>query len=265
MTIRSSSFLATCVLAAACGGRTSEPGSAQLEAGDGDHDGSAQNEGGVAPSEASASTCVAASGYALCGGPNDCFPVADQGKGSACWSCDPYYGYDMVLCANAVIPGGPQAGLASDGEVYVEAIAPGAWETVPFDVGELFAANGAGDRVRYADWSAWTGAPLPDPTACPQFGSFSTCGGACLPCPVELTCTGRSPLHMYGLCADASSNQSFCDAAQGWSCPQGDACMVFEVSSEDQSYADAAGICFPTSVCQSIASQYPGGAYCHTG
>jgi hypothetical protein len=154
-------------------------------------------------------------------------------------------------------------GLATDGQVYVDGLGDGIWDPVPFDVGELFAGDGLGARVRYADWSSWTGASLPTPTSCPKFTSFSICGANCGPCGAGAACTGRSPAHEYGVCLDNYASLAGCDASQGWSCPSGQSCMVFRVASADQPYADRNGLCLEDGICQSIATSYPGGAYCH--
>jgi hypothetical protein len=258
-------MVAALVVMAACGGRTANPATSTSDGGGGGDANDTGVETGGDDADSPNPACVSPSGYALCGGPNGCFPPSGRGQGTACWSCNPDYGYDMVLCANAVVPIGPGAGVATPGQVYVEGLAPDAWEPVPFDVGQLFASNGAVDRVRYADWSAWTGAALPNPSSCPAFSAFSTCGGSCAPCSTGLTCTGLSPTHAYGVCVDASTPQEFCDTQQGWVCPSGDACVVFQDDAQDQPFADHAGFCFPAATCQAIASEYPGGANCHTG
>lgn len=252
-----------CALASACGGRaesTPSDGGAEDDGNQGGHDGSVVDSSPDSPSTA----CVSASGYAVCGGPNGCFPPASRGKQSECWSCTTQgvYGYQTVLCENAVDPFGPDPGLCADGQVYVEAYAPKVWMPFPFDVGQLFASNGAADRVRYADWSAWTGDPLPLPATCPSFQGFSICGGDCDPCPPGQQCTGRSPQHPYGLCATLNPPSWWCDGTSG-SCGNGEGCVIFTVSTADQPIANKGGICFPGAQCQAIASQYPGGASCH--
>ena len=136
---------------------------------------------------------------------------------------------------------------------------PDGWQCLPFDVGQLFAENGAANRVRYADWSAWTGAALPSPTSCPTFNGFSICGGNCTPCGSGNICTGRSPKHPYGLCVGGTNPGC---GSPNWTCPSGQSCMVF-VDPGEQAIADAQGMCFPTAECKAIASSYPGGADCH--
>lgn len=250
-----------CALAAACGGRTGGAGGTGGSDAAGADDGSAAGDGMTA-TDGAASDCVSESGYALCGGTRDCFPPQSRGKNTPCWDCAAQgYGYQTVVCDNSVVPTGEIAGLSPDGHVYVEAYVPNAWEPFPFDVGQLFADNGASDRVRYADWSAWTGAPLPAPATCPQPQGFSICGGNCGPCNPGQKCTGRSPAHPYGLCATLNSPSWFCQASG--SCPTGQGCVVFTVPPADQPIADKGGICFPADVCQAIAAQYPGGATCH--
>jgi hypothetical protein len=202
--------------------------------------------------------CVSPSGYAICGGTHDCFPPSERGPQTACWYCLADWGYQTVLCENAVAPNPPLQMPGMDGDVYVEGNAPNVWESVPFDVGEMFAENDAVDRVRYADWSSWTWQPLPTPTMCPTFPGFSICGGQCGGCASGYICTGRSPNHPYGMCVSNSAT----GCGSGWACPPQQSCVVF-ADPGDQAVADLAGLCVPSSTCQALAADYPGGANCH--
>jgi hypothetical protein len=247
-----------CAGLTACGGNTeSGPSSAGNDGGvplpDGDV---VLPDGSVGPNP-----CVSSSGYAVCGGPNNCFPPAQQTMTTDCSDCYQQY-YQIGICTNATHPNLPVNLYADDGEVYIEAVDPNVWTAFPYEVGALFAANGAPERVRYADWYAWTGDPLPEPTTCPTFTEFSICGGNCSPCSTGEICTGRSPHHPYGLCMpDPSLNTTTgCDATH--SCPSGSGCVVIQSSADGQPFANAAGLCMPTASCQAIAANYPGGAIC---
>lgn len=204
--------------------------------------------------------CVSQSGYALCGGSHDCFPASSL-PSPYCEGCysSPTGSDAATLCGNAALPHPPGPALASDGQVYVEGLPEPVWDAFPFDVGELFASNGLADRVRYADWSAWSGDALPTPTSCPTFASFTICGGNCGPCATGDVCTGRSPKHPYGFCVPSATWQG-CFRPGGCGA-QG--CLVFAVSASDQPLADRNGICMDYTACQAMAASYPGGAYCN--
>lgn len=228
-------------LVCACGAR------AELD----DQDGAVQlTEGGV-----SGDPCVVVSGgttYAVCnGGPNDCFPLDKQFQ-PPCDGCLASSADTTSLCTTKTFS--PSFGIpATDGEVYVELRPPSAWAPVPFDVGTLLAQNGAASSVRYADWTPWTGAPLPSPDTCPSFADFTICGGNCGICKNDEFCTGRSPSHPYGICVP---NNIAC-AQDLWTCPTGRACAFFP---ETQ---NRAGFCLTTSGCQNAVTEYPGGIECH--
>jgi hypothetical protein len=242
------------LLLAACGGRAPDE---TADAGGGDDAGSQGDSGAGRDATAPPEGCASKSGYAVCGGPHDCFPASARGNHTDCWDCAAgTWGDGVALCYNATNPTS-QSPPADDGQVYVEGFGIDVWTPVPFDVGQLFADDGAGDRVRYADWSAWTGAALPAPTSCPQFSGFSICGGNCGTCSAGEVCIGRSPLHPYGLCVGTQSPG--CS-----SCPSGQACLLaFKDPPADQILANSNELCFPPAACQAIASNYPGGATCH--
>lgn len=247
-----------CVVLAAtasCGGQAAATGN------DGGRDGSTMDAPGpdVVDSPTGPTGCVSASGYAVCGGAHDCFPSPPAPDCQDCYS----FGSDAAaLCQNAALPHAPLPGIATDGQVYADGVGDGQWEPFPFEVGELFAGDGLGARVRYADWSSWTGAALPAPTSCPSFANFTICGGNCGRCPTGDICTGRSPGHPYGFCIP--SQASGCDETQGWSCPSGQPCAVFSDSAPDQPLANKSGICMDSAGCMSLAGNYPGGAQCHS-
>jgi hypothetical protein len=195
--------------------------------------------------------CASASGYLLCGGSHDC-----PRQSESCQSCisDP----DAAgLCVTANMNGPGNCPLCDDGNVCIRLV-QGVYECVPFDVGQLFAANGAPDRVRYTDWSDWTGQALPRPTDCGD-GGLPLCGGLCGPCPQSSVCTGRSPLHPYGFCVPSS--WSACTRSAP-TCSSGSKCFVFSDQPDAQALADQFGLCLPTSECEALAAGYPGGGIC---
>ncbi len=237
------------------GGDGGEPQDAATSPPDGDV---VLPDGAIVPSP-----CVSPSGYAVCGGPMSCFPPSQQSMESACWSCELSPTYGLTPCVNTANPDGSSDVFASDGEVYIEDTVANLWRAYPFEVGQLFAVNGASDRVRYADFYPWTGDALPTPTTCPTFTGFSICGGDCGPCASDELCTGRSPMHPYGLCMPTPTTTNGCGSAQNWACASGTECVVFQSSGDGQQIADAYGLCMATAACEAIASSYPGGAICH--
>jgi hypothetical protein len=252
------------VTTGACGGNTQH----STTAADGGEDAPVSNEdsgsAGVA-ADAAPNPCISPAGYAVCGGPNACFPTSQQSMSSSCWECELSEAYSLTLCINAAEPNPEESLFASDGDVFVEDAIPGVWDAFPWAIGALFASNGASDRVRYADFFPWTGDPLPTPSSCPTFADFSICGGECGPCAPGDYCTGRSPHHPYGLCEPdpVLATTTNCDPGHAWACPSGDGCVVLQSSSDGQALADANGICVPSTSCQAIAAQLPGGANCH--
>lgn len=210
---------------------------------------------------ADAGLCASPSGWAVCGGPNHCFTYG----GALCTECslavfknfmDASSAYSLGVCFNEWHNGEPEA-ICGDNCVYIQAVLPAFWDSFPFDVGYLFAANGAADRVRYADMSFWTGAPLPPIESCTVDGGVATCGGNCPPCAAGRTCTGRSPLHPLGLCVpDVTCGPKI-------PCPSGQSCYSFKVQADAQATADANyTYCLPTAECEATAANLPGGGYC---
>lgn len=248
----------------ACGGRLEDDRS--VASGDGgaiNIDGG-DREGGN-DQDAARNPCVSPGGYAVCGGPNACYPASSVGPGTMCTHCpltDGTTQYTLGICSNDALPLGPPSGLCGDACVYIETLVPSQWNTLPIEVGFLFARNGAADRVRYADFSSWTGQDLPPISSCSGPSSVPTCGGSCAPCAPDQICTGRSPLHPLGLCVPKSFLLG-CDRSHGWTCPSGDGCFVFSVQPEAQNEADANGSCLPVATCRAAATGLPGGGACH--
>lgn len=206
--------------------------------------------------------CSSPSGQRICYGPNHC------PKDQACGACENNLKMPdtttLGVCLNS--PGALPTFCwwAPDGKVCVSEIpdkqlawSPGVGD---FELGLLFLKNGAGDRVRYADWGLFDGTPLPEPATCPMLKSARICGGNCGGCETGEYCHGRSPLHPYGFCVgNLTGNcliQSPCkDTSLG--------CFIFTVQPEAQPLADKGGLCVPKAVCQELAtSAYPGGGSC---
>lgn len=211
--------------------------------------------------------CITPDGvYVVCNGSNGCFPPDAQGYKSVCPGClsaDPAQP-GMCLSQTGVPPDGP----AVDGQVYVADVptANGNWDPYPFEVGVLFAKNGGASQVRYADWRPWTGEALPEPSTCPTFASFRICGGNCGGCKGGEVCTGRSPGHPWGICAQNpmanGCRRAYGDA--GWmGCTASEECLVFQSSADGQPVADMHGLCFDVAGCEEAVKDYPGGAFCH--
>ena len=139
--------------------------------------------------------CSSPEGYAVCHGPNGCPDTRQTQPGTGC-NCSTS-GNGLSLCINDAVSTGPLdygdgSYLCEDGGVLVNTDSnfPTSYFCLPFDVGVLFAKNGGAKfRVRYADWHAWTGDALPEPTSCATIKSVPICGGHCGGCGVGDVCT----------------------------------------------------------------------------
>jgi hypothetical protein len=210
--------------------------------------------------EAGWTQCASPSGYAVCGGTANCPTNSDACSGSC--SASP-----LGACGNAALLqfGGPNlcADSCADGDICVAYFNEAtAFFCAPFDLGVLFAQNGATDRVRYADMGSWTGQSLPLPATCPTVPGVQVCGGNCGACLQGDVCTGRSPLHPYSFCAPPSSGP--CSAGSHDCGNDGGTlgCLTFTVDSAAQSLANTNGLCLPRDICLSVAAGLPGGATC---
>ncbi len=134
---------------------------------------------------------------------------------------------------------------------------------VPYSLGLLVSRYVSDrDRLRYADFGFFTGAPLPRPTTCPATTGFQLCGSSCGACPTGQRCNGRSPLHPYGFCVD-NSIAGFCSLPiPTGHCTQGQGCFKFKVEADAQAIADLYGVCLPLAQCQALATGLPGGGTC---
>lgn len=155
-----------------------------------------------------------------------------------------------------------------DGEVLVtttETIVPeqsGALVGLPFAFGVFLAQQGQAGRVAYADRGVFTSEPIPAPTSCPSLAVGQVCGGYCGGCPIGLLCTGRSPLHPYGICVpDNDPRTCRYPAEKGHTCKSAEACFIFTVEAERQPLANRMGFCMPKELCEAYRT-LPGGAEC---
>jgi hypothetical protein len=202
--------------------------------------------------------CVSESGYLVCRGRAECPIMSAQ-----CLDClgEP----DATgLCVTEAMgtTGAGACPLCDDGNVCVRVFDNAPYQCLPFDVGQLFAANGSADRVRYEDWSSWTGQALPRPTDCGDAG-LPLCGGLCQPCSPGAVCTGRSPRHPFGLCVPTSWTP--CTRSAPTCTTAGNMCIIFDDDQDAQALADRNGLCIPTAECKALGQGYPGGATCAGG
>lgn len=133
---------------------------------------------------------------------------------------------------------------------------------VAFSGGLFLLQHGQGDRVAYADRGLFTGAPLPEPSACPSLSAGQVCGGLCGGCPVGQICTGRSPLHPFGICVTDDLNECRHPPEKNWTCSSTKSCFVFTVEAERQALANRTGFCLPKATCESYRT-LPGGGECY--
>jgi hypothetical protein len=237
-----------CLLLSACGG-TADAVSTDASA---DTDLDVSTDAGTAP-DGPLGPCEVQGGYAVCGGPNDCFPSPGEAT-PECAVCMPKTGA-VGLCFAENGAYGDDCNLCDDGDVCVDATGFGAWVCRPFAVGQLFASNGASTQVRYTDLSLWTGDALPEPADCAAPAGLTYCGGNCGGCPSGSACTGRSPIHPYGLCVPTQR-------LAPPNCSSGEVGFIFKVQPAAQALANAYSLCMPEAECATAAASYPGGAIC---
>ncbi|MEJ7733522.1 MAG: hypothetical protein WKG00_30540 [Polyangiaceae bacterium] len=204
--------------------------------------------------------CSSPDGYRICGGSAETECPHDDPACSTCLHWE--IGYEDVLsvCANDAY----QTSLefdelcwkCVDGCICIDF---GEFSCAPYDIGVLIAQQGGAAQLRYADWGLWTGDPLPLPQTCPTLSGVSVCGGNCGGCPAGQHCTGRSPLHPYGVCFpdelnSCSKDKIFCDA--------GKACFFFTVEPSAMELSYENGYCLPLETCLATAEKLPGGGEC---
>lgn len=255
-------LLLSAILAQGCSGETSttQPDGPQGDASV-DHDGDAPPPIDAAPD--AATQCSSPEGIRVCRGPANC----PEG-GAECKTCT----QQAAAAAGACLESWPfvpkPCWLPADGDACASIFgAPDDLWAVPFSVAELYARNGAGaDSVRYADFGLFTGEPLPAPSTCPSAVNVPACGGACGGCPTGRKCTGRSPLHPFGLCVPDSPTGFSCTGSsvisKPESCPKGSGCFTFQVEAKAQPLADRYSFCLPILECVAAAASLPGGGEC---
>jgi hypothetical protein len=206
-----------------------------------------------AASDSPLGPCEGPGGYAVCGGPNDCYPAPGPStpECNECLVKAGAVGLCLAVDAGYIDP----CNFCDDGDVCVDASGANSWVCAPFAVGQLFASNGASAQVRYTDLSLWTGDSLPEPTDCSAPAGLTYCGGNCGGCPTGEGCVGRSPLHPYGLCLSTAPSDPT-------DCASGDVAFAFEVQPSAQALANRYAVCMPSAECATAAASYPGGALC---
>lgn len=224
--------------------------------------------------------CSSPSGFAICGGPARCPPTRDSPPSQAGKDCNCIDGLadDVALCGNDAYVrfkyGTYGADVfndtpCGDGNVLVDisaAVPVAGYMCLPREVGELFDRAGAGARVRYADASLWTGAPVPAAApSCPgPFAGLTYCGGGCGACATDQICVGLSPTHPVGFCFKRTPSllDSDCRRAKpaGDDCATtpGRSCFNFTVEPAAQPLADNLGYCLPDASCADAAMKLGG-------
>src|ERR1019366_5042154 len=242
--VRAEGLAALVLVLAGCGGATSASGA--------DGGGDSGSVADALPDLGSGWTqCASPDGTAVCGGPNACPGVASPGCG-----CLSTAGNDVGACSLSAGVTESTCYLPPDGDLCVAVSASYVLFTEPYALGVLFAANGAAARVRYADYGDWTGDELPVPAGCPTPAGIELCGPSCPLCPSDQVCSGRSPLHPYGMCFPMAP------VGCGAGCPAGTACFAFTVQADAQAEATGQAVCIPSGQCGAAVTQLPGGATC---
>jgi len=215
------------------------------------------------------SNCVSPQGYSICHGPNGCrcpgvdtcldaVPSDSNNAVSVCFNqplSDYVKAHDNPTWGACVFCEGVCANLID--------VAPFPLSCVPYEIGVLYAAAGAGQRVRYADLGLWRDEPIPtNAGACPAIPGFRLCGPGCGTCPgTNERCVGRAPLHPTGVCV--GTNAPTCNATLASpGCGASEACFTFTVEPEAQPIADEYGHCFDAGACAALATSIPGGGRC---
>lgn len=267
-------YLALCAATAlACGGRTPLLG--------GFPDAAASTDGATdAPCEEggpSGGPCATLDGVRICGGVHNCpwlSPPICAGHG-----CTPAGDTDAdagVCWSDLTDKGSRLCDACNDGEVCIFRDAT-TLVCAPPDLCQLVWNDGDTTSCRYADKSAYTNEPLPEPSgACPDnLGAPSPrvlCGGACGDCgDPNVPCVGRSPGRPFGICPSLTYGPqpgvATCSIAPSniRHCPNAtDECAVFQVDSANQTLADEHGLCLWGPYCERAKAVYPGGLICHS-
>jgi len=249
---------------------------------------SATGAGGFAPHE----PCASSEGVRLCGGAADCeWLVPPECLGFGCTvaldgtSFDP--GGAGVCWADLPDAAGRQCSACDDGDVCIQRTTD-QLVCAPPGVCDALWDLGATAVCRYADKSAYDHQPLPAPSSpCPggpqkawPEGLPFMCGGDCGPCDDYFQrCTGRSPIHPFGICVNVED--AFSDPETVRTCSlsldgtvlencdtfgyEDTLCAVFDVPPNDVSAARKYGVCLRGEACSQAAQSLPGGIHCYDG
>lgn len=243
--------------------------------------------------EAGYSACETPEGWGICGRSTGC-PSGSERTGCLNCSC-PSHGPDAgpsgassLFCTNDPIGSvgvcddalSAILGVVDDGGSYLTALCADGYARydwlysglgplcVPYSIAKIeFRYVADPDRVRYADFGAFDGKPLPSPGNCPVVEGITLCGGTCTPCPAGTICTSRSPRHPYGFCTeplDISLDACRLDGSGPGPgvCNPKKACFTFAVEPAAQPLADRHGVCLPLDECHALAAGLPGGGRC---
>jgi hypothetical protein len=132
------------------------------------------------------------------------------------------------------------------------------WWCESRELAALFEKNDGRARLRFTDYSTWSNAPIDSSGPCPNMPGVALCGGTCGICAPGGTCTGRSPLHPFGVCVQGTPDN--CNGTIR--CRSGEKCFRFTVQADAQPLADARAYCMQKAECEALATGLPGGATC---
>jgi hypothetical protein len=225
----------------ACGARTNVDGNS---AGDGSH----------APHD----TCRSTDGIRICGG--ECPPISAP----TCpgYGCTPAFDFEAARSSEYGVCWSDRAdesarpcGACREGEVCIQRAAN---ELVCTSraVCDALAEIGAAHVCRYTDLSPYDGRQLAVQSGSCPGQQFVVCGGVCGGCTSGV-CTGRSPLHAFGLC-----NRQAITMTVPLTCAQcGGTCAAFEGPGVPQTLGYAYGICMLIQDCLAVAKIVRVGCY----
>lgn len=250
------SWLMAVWLASACGATSSDPGGT----GGGSDGGTPPPDAGLSP-DAKIEDCVSDEGARICGTETGCY---EHGASCECEPVPPNSGEGPTvafgLCSDYDLPS-RLCGICHDGEVCVvlgvdPEFAP---MCVTESLGRLFWLHGRGGRVMYADWTPYTGEPLPEPTECPPpNGQVTLCGGNCGGCDAGRVCSGRSPTHPYGICVEDDLLHCSADGTL-FPCNVKERCLML-TSGPPVPQQFYPSLCVEAASCAAQAASVPGGA-----
>ncbi len=241
--------LAAIVLVYGCGGRTT-----RALGDDGAQD--SGFDGGGADRADAWTQCSAPDGVRVCGG-SSC-PTGDP----SCGCYDPDAGVVEPCLSSPGLTATPCAVGCASSEVCVnlEPSNPQDDACQPHTLGELYERNGQGSRVWFSDFSSYSEDVIVPPQTCPTNASVTFCGGPCGDCGSEMTCTGQSPIHPIGWCAQLPF--ATCRNGGAACSYSGNSCFTYNVQAAAQPIADAFSYCVATATCDALAVSLPGGGTC---